>query len=167
MPNLIEELFPRESKLKQLVYTTALPPITPPSIRKFEPPQSTSSDTGPSGYGIGAPRDPEQAMIRHRDRLLRERPAPQDYFLPDEIDPNEAKKLGAPNLMYRAATTERTAQALWRDNQVRNEYADYLSRNGASPEEIDEIIKDIYMQQKEARKAMYETPVEFTVQQGK
>lgn len=135
--------------------------VPAPAPRPTEPPRSHETDRAPL-YGIGpGRREPTISQLQaHRDRLLRERQAQNPYYVEGEIRPDRAHAIpaGSPEA-FKNATGAREAQLLWKDNRVLREYERYLTERGVTGDELDDIMRDVMMQQKKAREAEYAKPV--------
>lgn len=88
-------------------------------------------------------------------------PPADTHFVPGEI---QRGHFPAFNTSYRSAVGPREAKLLARDSAVVDSYAKYLKENGVSDEEMEEIIKDIVLNQKTNRAAEYEQPVELKLE---
>jgi hypothetical protein len=88
-----------------------------------------------------------------------------EFYVPGEIRPDREHAVpgGSPEA-FKNASGVREAQMLWKDNRVVREYENYLLDNGVSPEEMDEIMRDILLQQKKAREEEYAKPVELKLE---
>lgn len=119
--------------LRSFVEQAAKPAAPKPTIRQLPPPQPVQD---PNPYA--------------------------EFYVPGEIRPDRAHAVpgGSPEA-FKNASGVREAQMLWRDRQVVRQYENYLLDNGVSPEEMDEIMRDILLQQKKAREAEYARPVEL------